>query len=985
MTVRRLLMGLLVVFLVVTAVLPRPRLPAALASGSSLLLGSSITYQGLFMDAGSPANGVYDFEFRLFDALTGGSQVGVMVTVADLTVSEGLFTAVLDFGSVFDDTALWLEIAARDGGSSGAYTTLSPRQPLTATPYALFATTTPWNGLLNVPAGFADGTDNDTTYTAGTGLNLSGGSFSLVPAYRLPQACSHGSIAEWNGSSWVCGLDDVGAPAWYLSGNSGTSPSTHFMGTTDNQPLQLRVNGTRALLLQPNATSPNLLGGYSGNSTSPGVLGATIGGGGQSGAVNQVQDAFGTVAGGRGNTAGGLLAAVGGGEWNEARGDYATVAGGAFNSAMGLDTAVAGGINNSAAGDWSMVGGGSANSASADYAAIGGGQNNVVTDTHGTVGGGSDNSALGIYTTVSGGQFNTATNWNATVGGGYFNTANGLMATVGGGSSNDAWGNYATVAGGVANDAHSFASFVGGGNDNDALASGSVIGGGQYNKAINYYAFIGGGVNNTANGIYSAIGGGDNNFVSGQSATIAGGSTLTVTADFGTIGGGQNNEVHGLYGTISGGRFNTSGSDDATIGGGVFNNVTQDGATIGGGNANTANEYYATVGGGSGNYADGYATTISGGEQNTAFGDLGTVGGGNLNHVPANYGTVAGGNGNTTNSYAGTIGGGTANYVTGDYATIAGGRWNRVEAPLGTIGGGGYHNPADRNYVTDEGGTIAGGGSNYAGNGPTSTTDAYYATVSGGWDNTASSKYSTIGGGHGNVIGGEVATIPGGWLNTAAGDYSFAAGCQAQANHNGAFVWADSRNCTPFASQRDYQFRVRAWGGARFDDEVGNWVDFIWSQPIDTSTGAYLSWGGTWTNASDVNLKENFVAIDSRAVLEAVADLPIQSWNYRSEDDDVRHVGPTAQDFAAAFGLGDGETAISTVDADGVALTAVQALYQINQEQAVQIEELEERLAALEGERPLLNSLAGVDEWPVLLGLLFIGCSLWQRRRGQAA
>jgi hypothetical protein len=200
-------------------------------------------------------------------------------------------------------------------------------------------------------------------------------------------------------------------------------------------------------------------------------------------------------------------------------------------------------------------------------------------------------------------------------------------------------------------------------------------------------------------------------------------------------------------------------------------------------------------------------------------------------------------------------------------------------------------------------------------------------------------------------------------------------------------VWADSRTCTPFASERDYQFRVRAWGGAQFNDEVGNWIDFIWSQPIDTSTGAYLSWGGTWTNASDVNLKENFAAVDGRKILEAVADLPIQSWNYKSEDEAVRHLGPTAQDFQAAFGLGDSDKAISTVDADGVALTAVQALYQINQEQAAQIEELEARLLALEeGEegRPLLNSFNSGQGWTVLLGLLFIGYSLVQQRKGKS-
>ncbi len=100
-------------------------------------VGTTFTYQGELTDNGSPANGAYDFQFLLYDALGGGSQVGATVTVADLSVSEGLFTAALDFGSVFDGTALWLEIGVREGASTGAYTALTPRQPLTGAPYAL--------------------------------------------------------------------------------------------------------------------------------------------------------------------------------------------------------------------------------------------------------------------------------------------------------------------------------------------------------------------------------------------------------------------------------------------------------------------------------------------------------------------------------------------------------------------------------------------------------------------------------------------------------------------------------------------------------------------------------------------------------------------------------------------------------------------------------------------------------------------------------
>ena len=82
-----------------------------------------------------------------------------------------------------------------------------------------------------------------------------------------------------------------------------------------------------------------------------------------------------------------------------------------------------------------------------------------------------------------------------------------------------------------------------------------------------------------------------------------------------------------------------------------------------------------------------------------------------------------------------------------------------------------------------------------------------------------------------------------------------------------------------------------------------------------------------WTNASSRSLKTAFEAIDPLAVLDKVADLPVQGWRYKVEDASTRHIGPVAEDFQRLFGLGDGES-IGTVDADGVALAAIQGLVQ---------------------------------------------------------
>src|SRR6186997_3443544 len=80
---------------------------------------------------------------------------------------------------------------------------------------------------------------------------------------------------------------------------------------------------------------------------------------------------------------------------------------------------------------------------------------------------------------------------------------------------------------------------------------------------------------------------------------------------------------------------------------------------------------------------------------------------------------------------------------------------------------------------------------------------------------------------------------------------------------------------------------------------------------------------------SDRASKENLTAVNPRDVLERVAQMPISTWNYKSQDTSVRHIGPMAQDFAAAFQVGEDQRRITTVDADGVALAAIQGLNQV--------------------------------------------------------
>ena len=99
---------------------------------------------------------------------------------------------------------------------------------------------------------------------------------------------------------------------------------------------------------------------------------------------------------------------------------------------------------------------------------------------------------------------------------------------------------------------------------------------------------------------------------------------------------------------------------------------------------------------------------------------------------------------------------------------------------------------------------------------------------------------------------------------------------------------------------------------------------------------------------SDRNVKTNFADVNARDVLEKVAQLPVTTWNLKSQDPSVHHMGPVAQDFRAAFGLGADEHFISSSDADGVALAAIQGLYQANKELKQENADLRARLERLE-------------------------------------
>jgi hypothetical protein len=313
---------------------------------------------------------------------------------------------------------------------------------------------------------------------------------------------------------------------------------------------------------------------------------------------------------------------------------------------------------------------------------------------------------------------------------------------------------------------------------------------------------------------------------------------------------------------------------------------------------------------------------------------------------------------------------------------IAGYSGNSVTAGAwgATISGGGGGGGFDQNTVTGKYGTIGGGQSNTA---------SWYATVGGGYGNWAQGDHATVGGGLSNIAAGSYATVPGGASNVASGNYSFAAGYNAKAWNPGDFVWADSTGAA-FAAGNDNVFQVRASGGVYFYSNAGS------------TMGAYMSAGGNaFEPMSDRNVKANFASVDGQDILNRLASIPVETWNLKSQDPSIRHMGPMAQDFSAAFGLGEDNLHISTVDADGVALAAIQGLYQLSQDQAARIQALEEenasqqgRLDDLEARVTALEGGAGVSGsstaplssampagWLLLGGLVVGGLVVVQRRR----
>ncbi len=577
---------------------------------------TAFTYQGRLTDGSSPANGSYDLQFSVFDAPANGIQHGVTITNPAVAVSNGLFTVSLNFGAgIFTGPDRWLLIGVRTNGN-GAFTTLSPRQPLTPSPYAIFSAGSATAG------GVAPGsvTSAGIAPASITAANISPGQVvKSLNGFTDAVTISAGPNVSLSASANNLLISTL-AP-WTLTGNAGTSPTNgNFIGTTDFQPLDLKAGGMRVLRLQPDprlgSMAGNLIGGFTNNTIEgPASGGDFIGGGGFPAGSNVIHS----------NTSGVFIGAGSANQIGPNIND-SVIGGGFGNTIQGADSVVAGGESNTNSSELAVISGGLLNQikGSSDTSAIGGGSQNTISANNGTIGGGGANQVTASYGTVGGGGGNLASGQMATVPGGNGNMASGANSFAAGifaiaaHANSFVWSDGSSVIDFSSTTANQFSVQATGGVRFVTAGAGLTVDGEPISvpqatvSDSNHLGIVnvvnGSPINSIAGGVYGGT------IAGGGAANYQGFSTLPnqVLADFGTVGGGEHNTASGVGATVAGGVANTASGIGSTVGGGSFQNSIGGYSVTGGGFQNNSSGNYATVPGGFFNSAAGQFSFAAG-------------------------------------------------------------------------------------------------------------------------------------------------------------------------------------------------------------------------------------------------------------------------------------------------------------------------------------------------------------------------------------
>ncbi len=239
--------------------------PLVAALSPAQAQNADLTYQGRLDQAGAPANGVFDLRFALFDAPSGGTSPGTNL-LDNVGVTNGLFTVTLNFGaSTFNGNNRWLEIGVRPGASTGAYTNLSPRQPITSAPYAIYASGANAAGLsgtlgsASLAGTYANAVtlNNPANQLGGVGSNLTALNASQLTSGTVLDARLSTNVALRNGGNTFNGTQVVtngrvgigtSTPGSPLTVVNESAASIFVVGTSSNNtPAEIVFSKTSAL------------------------------------------------------------------------------------------------------------------------------------------------------------------------------------------------------------------------------------------------------------------------------------------------------------------------------------------------------------------------------------------------------------------------------------------------------------------------------------------------------------------------------------------------------------------------------------------------------------------------------------------------------------------------------------------------------------------------------------------------------------------
>ena len=830
---------------------------------SAFALSNTFSYQGSLNDGGTPASGSYDLQFQL--QTSAGVNVGAPLLREDVAVAAGLFSVELDFGAAITSGDFRLQIGVRPGASAGAFTTLSPTTNIRPTPQAQVA-------------------------------GIAAEAVTVSPNAITSPSVAAGSLDGTDiQDDTIAGIDIQDGTLTAVDLINGTVGAL----SVNSNEVQLRVNNSclagsaiRAIGQGGAVTCETIPTGGTGTVTSvasgAGLTGGPITSSGTlsiaTGGVTSAMIADATV----GNAD--LAAnAVNSGNLQDGSVGILDLAADSVNGSKIVDGSVGLGDIDTSQVQRRVSGTCAAGSSIRDISATG----TVICET---------DDGTGTVTSVASG---------AGLTGGPI-TASGTLSIATGGVSS------AMIADGTVANSDLAANAVNAGNIVDGSIGSADVNTAQVQARVSGSCAAGSSISAiAANGTVSC----ETDDTGPAAWRLGGNSSVSPVSQF--LGTTDTSPLVIRVNNVVAMTLTPAPSSllaPVLLGGHPGNTITDVGGTDGS----------LIVGGGSGF---------------TNCGPFGNASCRNQITGPRSF-----------------IGGGVGNEAAGSEAFIGGGSSNYANA--NAVAPGGYRNRAE-----EDSSTVAGGRSN--------TASGYSSAVAGGQSNIADGGYSATPGGFSNCAGGDYSLAFGRRAKVRPGNGIGDGTCVANSGDgdgdNGSMVFADSTDAD-FVSTGPNQFLVRADGGVMIntnalpsnsddlvlrarssgdtdadiklltqngtaglfylDEQTGGFflspLGVQSSQPrlsVNGGTGgaATLSNGGTWTNASSRSYKTGFGDVDPMAILERLVALPISTWTYRGSEEGT-HLGPMAEDFKAAFDLaGDGKS-IATVDADGVALAAIQGL-----------------------------------------------------------